>query len=63
MADDDDDEPTPTKGFKTAGEQAEALKNAAEEEPKQRGAADSAKSNIVAHPQTEYAHKRPVTGG
>ena len=31
-------------------------------EPKQRGGEGSAKSNIYAHPQTEFAHKRPVTG-
>lgn len=31
-------------------------------EPKQRGGNGAARSNIVAHPQTEFAHKRPVTG-
>ena len=31
-------------------------------EPKERGGRGSAKSNIFAHPQTEFAHKRPVTG-
>ena len=31
-------------------------------EPKQRGGEGSAKSNLIAHPRTEYAHKRPVTG-
>lgn len=31
-------------------------------EPKQRGGDGSAKSNIYAYPQTEFAHKRPVTG-
>ena len=33
-----------------------------QEESKQRGGEGSAKSNLIAHPRTEYAHKRPVTG-
>lgn len=31
-------------------------------EPKQRGGDGSAKSNLIAYPRSEYAHKRPVTG-
>lgn len=31
-------------------------------EPKQRGGDGSARSNIFAHPRTEFAHKQPVTG-
>ena len=31
-------------------------------EPKQRGGDGSAKANIYAYPQTDFAHKRPVTG-
>ena len=37
-------------------------KDAKASEPKQRGGEGSAKSNLIAHPRTEYAHKRPVTG-
>lgn len=33
-----------------------------EGESKPRGGEGSAKSNIYAHPSTEFAHKRPVTG-
>ena len=29
-------------------------------EPKARGGEGSAKSNIFAHPRTEFAHKQPV---
>ena len=32
-----------------------------QEESKQRGGEGSAKSNIFAHPRSEFAHKRPVT--
>lgn len=32
-----------------------------QQESKQRGGAGSAKSNIYAHPRTEFAHKQPVT--
>ena len=32
-------------------------------EPKQRGGEGSARSNIYAHPRTEFAHKQPVTKG
>ena len=35
--------------------------NAKASEPKQRGGEGSAKSNIYAHPRTEFAHKQPVT--
>lgn len=33
--------------------------NAKTPEPKQRGGDGSAKSNIYAHPRTEFAHKQP----
>jgi hypothetical protein len=33
-----------------------------EGESKPRGGEGSAKSNIYAHPRTEFAHKQPVTG-
>jgi hypothetical protein len=32
-------------------------------EPKPRGGEGSARSNIFAHPRTEFAHKQPVTDG
>ena len=32
-----------------------------EGESKPRGGDGSAKSNLIAHPRTEFAHKRPVT--
>ena len=32
-------------------------------EAKPRGGEGSAKSNIYAHPRTEFAHKQPVTKG
>lgn len=28
-------------------------------EPKERGGNGSARSNLIAHPRTEFAHKRP----
>lgn len=31
-------------------------------ESKARGGEGSAKYNLIAHPRSEYAHKRPVTG-
>lgn len=36
-------------------------KDAEASEPKQRGGNGSAKFNLIAHPMTEFAHKKPVT--
>jgi len=44
--------------FETSGKNADLE----QEESRQRGGTGSAKSNLIAHPRSEYAHKRPVTG-
>ena len=43
--------------FETSG----ADRDLEQEESKQRSGTGSAKSNLIAHPRSEYAHKRPVT--
>ena len=41
--------------FETSGKDGELE----QQESKQRGGDGSAKSNIIAHPRTEFAHKQP----
>lgn len=45
--------------FQTSG----ADNDLQQDEMKERGGRGSAKSNMFAHPRTNYAHKQPVTEG
>ena len=57
----DEDEPTPTKGFQSAGEQAAAMRQRSFGILREDGPSGAAAlRNRIAHPTTEFAHKQPV---